>query len=297
MITKPFIQSIPSFSSALLKVDTLRLDTIHPVVSGNKWYKLNYYIKDALQHNKTFIASFGGPYSNHLVALAFAAKYHGLTSIGYIRANNGEPITPMMQEAMNYGMQLQFLGRTNFQEQKNIILQNRSSPNYFIYEGGYGKLGAKGAATIMKELNSLIEITQIKYDAIICAVGTGTMISGIINASEDGQQIIGIPVLKNEDSIPTEIKNLLNTPFKPFTILPNFHGGGYAKTTKAQLNFMNQFWEEEKIPTDIVYTGKLFWAVKQLLNANYFSQGKRLLIIHSGGLQGNRSLAKGVLDF
>ncbi len=297
MITKPFIQSIPSFSSALLKVDTLRLDTIHPVVSGNKWYKLNYYIKDALQHNKTFIASFGGPYSNHLVALAFAAKYHGLTSIGYIRANNGEPITPMMQEAMNYGMQLQFLGRTNFQEQKNIILQNRSSPNYFIDEGGYGKLGAKGAATIMKELNSLIEITQIKYDAIICAVGTGTMISGIINASEDGQQIIGIPVLKNEDSIPTEIKNLLNTPFKPFTILPNFHGGGYAKTTKAQLNFMNQFWEEEKIPTDIVYTGKLFWAVKQLLNANYFSQGKRLLIIHSGGLQGNRSLAKGVLDF
>ena len=297
MVAKPFIQSIPSFTNEHLQVDMLRLDCIHPIVSGNKWYKIRFYLEEALTQNKTCLASFGGPYSNHLVALAYAAKNKAIQSIGYIRTNEGEPITPMMQEARNYGMQLHFLGRKFFKEQKDKIIQQDSTETYFIDEGGYGVLGSKGAATIMQDLETLIDATQKKYDTIICAVGTGTMIAGLINASKETQNIIGIPVLKNEASIRIEIQALLNDSQKPFTILPDFHGGGYAKTTDAQINFMNQFWEKEKIPTDIVYTGKLCWAVDQLIKRNYFTHSKRLLIIHSGGLQGNRSLANGVLQF
>jgi 1-aminocyclopropane-1-carboxylate deaminase len=123
------------------------------------------------------------------------------------------------------------------------------------------------------------------------------MLAGLINAAEAHQAIIGIPVLKNEASIETEIKNLLKDSSKPFTLLHSFHQGGYAKTNPALFEFMNQLWTLEKIPSDIVYTGKLLLAVDSLLKENYFKAGSKILVIHSGGLQGNRSLPLGTLFY
>lgn len=313
MHSNPAIQTIPYLSSHKVTVEVLRLDQIHPVVSGNKWYKLRYYIKEAVDSQATTIASFGGPYSNHLVALAYAAKENGLYSIGYVRSNEGEPITPTLQEAIAYGMELVFLGRTLFQEKKNeLLVQNKNgdSETYFVDEGGYGILGAKGATTIVSDWdpfnknNHSITETYVQaknpihdYDYIICAVGTGTMIAGIINAAKINQTIVGIPVLKNEDTIKQEIENLLEDKNAKFELLHTFHQGGYAKTSPAQIEFMNRLWNHEKIPTDIVYTGKVFYAVEQLIKENYFKPNTKVLIIHSGGLQGNRSLEEGVLLF
>jgi len=300
------IDPIASFSSSTIESSILRLDKLHPIVSGNKWFKLRYYIEDAIAHKANTIASFGGPYSNHLVALAFAAKENNVKSIGYVRATKEDTITPSLQEALAYGMQLEFIGRTNFQAIKNDLLKTnqyrnidtnsnnntdyKNGPIYFIDEGGYGDLGAKGAATILNELCK-------DYTTIIAAVGTGTMLAGLINAAEAHQAIIGIPVLKNEVSIETEIKKLLKDSSKPFTLLHSFHQGGYAKTNPALFDFMNQLWTLEKIPTDIVYTGKLLWAVDSLLKDNYFKEGSKILVIHSGGLQGNRSLPSGTLVY
>ena len=286
------IQAIPSFNSNQLQVDVLRLDEIHPIVSGNKWFKLKYYLQNAQVNHKETIASFGGPYSNHLVALAFASKEYNLKSIGYVRSNEDEPITPTLQEAMNYGMDLKFLGRNNFQVFKNELLQNnQTNGTYFVDEGGYGTLGAKGAATILSN-----EKTN-SYSHIICAVGTGTMMAGLINAAKPNQHVIGIPVLKNEATIRDEITQLITIKKIPFTVLHDFHLGGYAKTNQAQFDFMNLLWQTEKIPTDIIYTSKLFMAVKSLMDTNYFSPAAKILIIHSGGLQGNRSLPAGTLLF
>jgi len=288
------IDPITSFSSSNIESSMLRLDKLHPIVSGNKWFKLRYYIEEAISQSCSSIASFGGPYSNHLVALAYAAKENNVNSIGYVRATKEDAITPSLQEALAYGMQLEFIGRTNFQEVKNDLLKNnqhRSIDNdstYFIDEGGYGAIGVKGAATILNE-------NCKEYTTIIAAVGTGTMLAGLINAAEAHQDIIGIPVLKNEASIETEIKNLLKDSSKPFTLLHRFHQGGYAKTNPALFTFMNQLWTSEKIPTDIVYTGKLLYAVDSLLKENYFKEGSKILVIHSGGLQGNRSLPLGTL--
>lgn len=299
MDPKPIIESVSYLTNATIEVDTLRLDQIHPIVSGNKWYKLRYYIQDALTKKATTIASFGGPYSNHLVALAYTAKQQGLKSKGYVRSNEGEPLTHSMQEAMNYGMEFIYLGRTLFQEKKTEILSSNVNTNpetYFIDEGGYGHLGAKGASTILTNNTAIIS----NYDIIICAVGTGTMIAGIINAAEKNQHIIGIPVLKNEFTISNEIEQLLSEEKKcrpNFTLLHDFHQGGYAKTTPEQIAFMNRFWKNTGIPSDIVYTGKLYYAVEQLIHQNYFAPKSKVLVIHSGGLQGNRSLSKGVLDF
>lgn len=277
----------------------LRLDKLHPIVSGNKWFKLRFYIEEATQNSFDTIASFGGPYSNHLVALAFAAKESQLKSIGYVRATKNEPLTPSLQEAIQYGMQLEFIGRTNFQEIKNeMLLQHKVSPEiitqktktYFINEGGYGILGAKGAATILNNIGN-------SFTTIIAAVGTGTMLAGLINGAAQHQQVIGIPVLKNEQTIETEIKALLNDKSTHFSLLHQFHQGGYAKTSPALIEFMNQLWSTEKIPTDIVYTGKLLFAVNELLKENYFKLGSKILLIHSGGLQGNRSMPAGTLLF
>ena len=292
MHIKPYKQPIPSLSQDH-RVDILRLDTMHPVVSGNKFFKLRFYIQAALANAATTVASFGGPYSNHIVALAFAAKEAGLESIGYIRTNEHEPITESLAEAKSYGMQLVYLGRTEFQNKKDaILLDSKQHPScYFVDEGGYGPLGAKGAATILTDHDTK------DYDYIIAAVGTGTMLAGCINAAQPNQQVLGIPVLKNECSINEEIKALLTDKNKAYTLLHQFHQGGYAKTNPMMIEFMNAFWEKEKIPTDIVYTSKLLFAVDSLIKEDYFEKGIAILVIHSGGLQGNRSLLQGTLLF
>lgn len=292
MHIKPPIQAIPSFG-LFQKVDLLRLDLLHPIVSGNKFYKLRHYIEFALAKGVSTVASFGGPYSNHIVALAYTAKEAGLKSIGYIRTNADEPMTPSLKEAKAYGMELVYSGRTDFQSKKEAILQSSEANTdcYFIDEGGYGIVGAKGAATILTENNT----TQ--YDYIICAVGTGTMLAGIINAADPRQKIIGVPVLKNEGSIESEINALLEDKNRPYTLLHQFHQGGYAKTNPMMLDFMNRLWDAEKIPTDVVYTSKLLFGVGQLIKENYFEKNATILVIHSGGLQGNRSLPEGSLKF
>ena len=321
MHTKPPIQPIRSWSQNQ-KVDLLRLDSLHPIVSGNKFYKLRYYIEAAKASSVSTVASFGGPYSNHIVALAYTAKEAGLKSIGYIRTNADEPITPSLAEAKAYGMELVYLGRTDFQTKKATIIEKNAaqSDTYIIDEGGYGAIGAKGAATI------LIEQDTTHYNYIICAVGTGTMLAGILHAVLPHQKVIGIPVLKNEGSIESEInallldKNDLNYDFNydsnydsncnynndsnddnknttPYTLLHQFHQGGYAKTNPMMLDYMNKLWDTEKIPTDIVYTSKLLFGTEQLIKENYFEKNASILVIHSGGLQGNRSLPAGTLKF
>ena len=299
MDPNPLIESIPYFSTNTIQVDCLRLDQIHPIVSGNKWYKLRFYIQTAIESNAKTIVSFGGPYSNHLVALAFVAKQNGLKSRGYVRSNEGEPITPSLQEAMDYGMDLVYLGRTRFKERKDALLNDARNESgiYFVNEGGYGVIGAKGASTIITDWDIDAENKIQFYDTLVCAVGTGTMMAGMINAISSHQKIIGIPVLKNEESIGAEIQQMILNSKANFELLHSFHQGGYAKTSTAQIEFMNAFWNATKIPTDIVYTGKVFFAVQQLLNDKYFLPNSKVLIIHSGGLQGNRSLAKGVLNF
>ena len=296
MEPNPIIETIPFLSNVGIEVATLRLDQIHPVISGNKWYKLKYYLQAAKKANATTIASFGGPYSNHLVALAFAASLNGIKSIGYVRLNKDEPKSVTLLEAISYGMELVYLGRSAFQEKKMELLDAFSKSNtfqtYYVDEGGYGIIGAKGASIIMTQ-NENID----KYQYILCAVGTGTMIAGIINAAKNEQKIIGIPVLKNEGSIEFEIRSLLHDKEAKFELLHSFHQGGYAKTTPDQIAFMNHLWDKSNISTDIVYTGKVFFALNELLKQKYFKSNSNVLVIHSGGLQGNRSLTKGILNF
>lgn len=285
------LQSLTRSITGKIQMDVLRTDLLHPVVSGNKWFKLRYYIEEARLLQKKTIASFGGPYSNHLVATAFAASAAGMKSIGYVRGETPHVSNPSLTEARNYGMQLYFLGRTEFAVQKRTTTHSEDS--YFIPEGGYGSKGAAGAATMLQTIDSRA------YTHILCACGTGTMLAGLIKAADAGQQVTGISVLKNNTSITDEVNALLkeDEKKKKFQILHGYHFGGYARHPATLLACIRTLWEKEQLPTDIVYTAKLLYAAFDLEQQAYFPEGSRVLLIHSGGLQGNRSLPPNSLPF
>jgi len=288
------IQSVKTLSFNDIQTDILRLDLIHPVISGNKWFKLQYYLQEAIQMQSERLVSFGGTYSNHIVALAFAGQQAGIPTTGFIRGDIQTDVSPTLKEAMSYGMELQFVNRTDYRL-KNQLQKSYHQPGwYWIPEGGYGLLGAKGAADILR-----LHDTS-SYTHIICATGTGTMMAGLILSAQSTQQIIGISVLKNHLSITQEIQTLLQEQENNLPSFQCIHGydwGGYAKHQPNLLSFMQDLWHEEQMPTDFVYTAKMIYATKTLIQKDHFAPGSRLLLIHSGGLQGNRSLPSHILPF
>jgi 1-aminocyclopropane-1-carboxylate deaminase len=273
-----------------IRLSVLRLDKIHPVISGNKWFKLKYWIEDAKAKGKDHLLTFGGAYSNHIVATAAAGKMYGLKTTAVIRGEEPAVISPTLKQASEYGMQFIFLSREDYRNKK--LPKEFSNDTYIINEGGYGPLGAKGAVEILDCCQ------KENYSHICCAVGTTTMMGGLIQASLRKQEIVGFPVLKIP-SVESELLRLLTTDDhkKSFRFIHDYHFGGYAKKTDELIKFMNEFYNATGIPSDFVYTGKLFFGVFDLIKNNFFKESSRLLMIHSGGLQGNLSLPKDLLIF
>lgn len=270
----------------------LRLDAIHPLVQGNKWFKLKYNLEAA---GNTRIVTFGGAYSNHIVATAAACRLYGLASVGIIRGEKPAMPGHTLQKAAELGMELHYVSRELYAQLKNggemlQLMQHLLNNAYVIPEGGHNAEGAKGCEDILK----LADTSGFSH--ILCAVGTGTTLAGLVNAGT-GQHITGISALKGAFSLEQEVESLLKTPSPHWQVLHDFHEGGYAKHTPGLIAFMNDFYRETGIPTDRVYTGKMALAFRRLAERSFFPAGSRILLIHSGGLQGNESLAPGVLCF
>jgi 1-aminocyclopropane-1-carboxylate deaminase len=276
-------------------VDVLRLDLVHAVISGNKWFKLKEYLKEAQTLNKKLLLTFGGAYSNHLVATALAASLHGFESIGIVRGEKPAILSHTLSEAINYGMNVYFISREDFRQRKippEIIHQYNKDDFYIIDEGGYGAMGVNGAKEILQHTNTSV------YTHIMVAVGTGTTAAGLIESSSQHQIVLGVSSLKNNYSLQGSIEKFISEENKNrLTLIHDYHFGGYAKFTKPLIDCMNEWYRLAGIPSDFVYTGKLFFAVKDMLEKNYFSPKSKILIIHSGGLQGNQSLPNGTLIF
>lgn len=273
----------------------LRLDKIHPVISGNKWFKLKYHLDNYEKGVYAGLLTFGGAYSNHLVATACAAHYKKIKCTGIVRGEKPAILSHSLQTCLLFGMQLEFTSRENYRQVSPDTIQffERQFPDHYIIpEGGAGYPGEKGCREILDLVN------KEDYTHIACAIGTATMYSGIANSSMLHQKIIGIPVLKvSEDS---EIFNIsIDPPAKqPYcSLIYHYHSGGYARHNPELLSFMNVFYNLTSIPTDFVYTAKLAYAITDLVKQDYFPTGSKVLLIHSGGLQGNESLPKGTLIF
>ncbi|KAF2082851.1 1-aminocyclopropane-1-carboxylate deaminase/D-cysteine desulfhydrase [Flavobacterium sharifuzzamanii] len=260
-----------------------REDLIHPFVSGNKFRKLKYNLLQAKAENKKTLLTFGGAFSNHIAAVAYAGKEQGFKTIGIIR---GEELldkieeNPTLKFAQENGMQFEFVSREEYRlkNEESFIekLQDKFGDFYLVPEGGTNELAVKGCEEILTDEDSV-------FNYVCCAVGTGGTISGLINNSLQNQKILGFPALKG-DFLNDEIRIFAKK--DNWNLISDYHFGGYGKINLELIEFINAFFEETKVPLDPIYTGKMVFGVIDLINKNYFPAHSKILLIHTGGLQG-----------
>ena len=260
-----------------------RLDMVHPQISGNKFFKLKYNLLAAQQQGYKKLLTFGGAYSNHIAATAYAAQCFGFESLGMIRGEElvSKPLNPTLSTAQQFGMQLQFVSRENYRLKQSpdylAQLQQDYPDYYLIPEGGTNNLAIQGCQEILNAQD------RENYDVICCAVGTGGTITGLIEASNLHQHVLGFSALKG-DFLTSEVQQLTHK--SNWQITDQFCCGGYAKTTPELLQFIQAFEQNYQIPLEQVYTGKMLMGVFELIQQGHFSAHSRILVIHSGGLQG-----------
>lgn len=270
-----------------------REDLLHPDVSGNKFRKLKYNLQQAQLEKQDTLLTFGGAFSNHIAATAAAGKAAGLNTIGVIRGDElGENLQETLQEnstlrfAASCGMHLEFVSRATYRDKNSISFMKKMREKfgsfYLIPEGGTNDLAVKGCEEILSKEDR-------EFDIICCAVGTGGTISGIINSSGEKQKILGFLALKGE---------FLNSEIQKFSrknnweLIRAYHFGGYARTDRELIDFVNSFKESYHIQLDPIYTGKMMYGLLDLVKKGAFFKNCRILAIHTGGLQGIAGMNK-----
>lgn len=271
----------PVFAERGLNVFIKRDDLIHPLISGNKWRKLKYVLHKARHQNKSHLVTFGGAYSNHLLATAAAAATFGFKTTGIVR---GEPVNNThLFLCRLHGMELIFTDRESYRNKPQLFDTHFGHDNdaFFIDEGGASAEAALGCSELIAELNDT-------YDHIFCACGTGTTAAGIINGISQHQLptcFNAVPVFKNGSFIAAEIEKYLISKVN-YQLHLDYHFGGYAKTTPQLIQFIEQFIPLTGILIEPVYTGKMLYAILDLAKKDHFKPGSKILAIHTGGILG-----------
>lgn len=285
-----------------------RDDRLDPQLSGNKFYKLFFNLQAAKAQGYGRVVSFGGAYSNHLHALAAAAQRYGIEAIGVVRGERPLRLSPSLQDAEAWGMQLVFVSRADYQRKTDpewlADFQRCYGPSYLIPEGGANLAGARGMQLLGRALQQ-----QLKDDctAVCVPVGTGISLAGLAAGMSGKIPVMGFSVLKGEGSLGRDVarwyshlsslssshlranggSEALSVP--NWRLISGFHGGGYGKKPNRVLQmFWQQFENETAIPLDPVYTIKMLWGIHSLAQQGYWPRGSRLVAIHTGGLQGRR---------
>jgi len=282
----------PLFSEKGLTVSVLRLDMLHPVTGGNKWFKLKYNLDAFLKSGKEILVTMGGAWSNHIMATAAAGKEKGIQTVGIIR---GEELNENSNEALKFatacGMKLFFVSRDEYRHIRRTEVipdqhlssllshceRSEATFHYFLPEGGSNALAVKGCKEIVQHI-------QEDFDYIISAVGTGATLAGISSALNENQTEIGIPVLEGKDFLEKNILDL-NGGRKNFKLIHDYSFGGYARTTVELESFCKNFSKSTDILIEPVYTGKMFFALNDLIRKNYFKKGSRIIAVHTGGVR------------
>ncbi len=271
----------PLFDDKQVRVFVKRDDLIHPFISGNKWRKLKYILLKAKEENKNHLITFGGAFSNHLVATACASAKFGFKSTGIVRGESVQNEVLMLCRL--FGMKLLFVDRTSYRDKQDLFEKHfgKDQDAYFIDAGGAGLDGTKGCAELIDEHDQT-------FDHLFCASGTGTTAAGILKGIQKNKLktvVNAVPVLKNAEFLKNEIDQYFEKPLE-YHLHLNYHFGGYAKTTPELFQFMQAFASSTGILTDPVYTGKLFYALYDLIHKDFFTPKSKILAIHTGGLSG-----------
>jgi 1-aminocyclopropane-1-carboxylate deaminase/D-cysteine desulfhydrase-like pyridoxal-dependent ACC family enzyme len=274
-----------------ISVSVLRLDQVHPLVPGNKLFKLYYFLLRALQSPSKNIITFGGAYSNHLAATAAACHENNLSCKGIVNGLEPPKLSHTLEFCRQMGMELEFVDRSRYRKLNDEASEhNLDIDDIIIPEGGFSNEGVNGAALISNYYK------HQNFTHICTAVGSGTTLIGLVKGSDPSQQVMGYSAAKDTD-LEKKLRSLKPVSNTNFHIIHDFHFGGFAKKNSMLIDFMNKFFELYKIPLDFVYTGKMMFGVMSMINKNYFPEHSKILCIHTGGLQGNLSLPTSTLNF
>jgi 1-aminocyclopropane-1-carboxylate deaminase len=287
------------YRRAGVNVWMLRLDQVHPQVSGNKWYKLKYALQDLIARGEGRVLTFGGAYSNHVHALAFAGQALGIETIGVIRGEPAYAANPTLSDARAWGMQLEFVDRATYRNRQDPAfeqqLRSRLGNFGLIAEGGFGPLGLAGCREIFAGLDGVAD-----FDLICVAAGTGGTMAGLIAGKSASSRLLGFSALKGGDFLYANIAALLQLAGEDdpggWGLQLDAHGGGYARTSPLLAAFMAAFQHQTGVALDPVYTGKMVLRFNQIVAQGEVAVGSRVLLIHTGGLQGLRGMEKTLYD-
>lgn len=286
----------PLFSEHKIEVWIKRDDLNHPDIQGNKWHKLKLNLNLAREQGKTELVTFGGAFSNHIAATAAAGKTYGFETHGYIRGEelNDRPDrwSPTLIQATQNGMNLHFISRHDYRlkHTQDFLEQiNKQHPKaYILPEGGINELAIKGFSELCQDLESQCP----NWTHLITAVGTGGTLTGFIKNTpvQANREILGVSTLKNADYIEEDINTWLGKLNMPtsnsWQLLKSYHGGGYAKSTDEMRDTQKWFEQRFNILLDPIYTQKMVYAFMSELKKNRFATGSKVILYHSGGLQG-----------
>lgn len=265
-----------------------REDFLHPLISGNKFRKLKYNLEEAEKMNHKTLVSFGGAYSNHILALAAAGKEYGFDTVGVIRGNELEDEiknNPTLSQAKELGMRFEFVSREQYRNKMDEDflqrLKDKYGDFYLVPEGGTNRFAIQGCEEILTP-------EDVEFDYVCVAVGTGGTISGISNSSSiENQKILGFSALKG-DFLSDDIRKFAKR--DNWMLISDYAFGGYGKVTDELISFLNRFYDKTAIPLDPIYTGKMMFGILDLIEKGYFEENTKILAIHTGGLQGIRGI-------
>lgn len=270
--------------SAGIRLLIKREDLNHPHVSGNKWWKLKYNLKEAARLGKKTLLTFGGAYSNHIYSTAAAAHELGFESMGIIRGEETFPLNSTLSFAKSCGMKLHYVSREKYKSKtdESFLLELKSlfGDFYLIPEGGTNEHAIAG----VKEFGESLKETSFNY--LCVPVGTGGTMSGLVESFRGEKSLIGFSVLKNGSFLNDEVSHWLSKEYSNWHLETDYHFGGYAKTTPHLLNFIKDFETHHNIPLDPIYTGKMMAGIYAMMGEQQFKKGSTILAIHTGGLQG-----------
>ncbi len=292
----PPLKLQPVFDDRLgsVSLSLCRLDQLEGPVAGNKWFKLLPNLEQARAQGYRKVASFGGAWSNHLDALAKGGAALGLATLGFVRGDHDQPLTPMLRDAKERGMELVFLSRTEYRlrgdEQYLKSLAQQHPDAYWVPEGGSNTTGVSGCIELGRRLAELA--AEKAFDCVVLPCGTGGTLAGVargLEAAGSSAQAVGYAVLKPGDFLREAVKALQ----EPVGVTDNWsletshHGGGYARCPQALADFIEDFYRRHGVALDPVYSGKLIWGLFQDIENGAY-KGKCVLALHTGGLQGLR---------
>jgi 1-aminocyclopropane-1-carboxylate deaminase len=292
------VHAVPfsAFAKAEIFVFLKRDDLIHPIISGNKWRKLKYNMKEAAKQGAQGIVTFGGAYSNHLVAAAFAAQAAGMPMVAMVRGEEavGDAQNTTMAQLRSCGAEVVGLTREAYSKKEDpLFLAELAAryPNHFIIpEGGANLLGLRGCMEILHEVTE-------PFNVVAAPLGTATTFAGLLASGFAAQQFLGFPAIKGGDYLNAHVENFLmnakqqglvpDTLRQPaWQLVTDYHFGGFGKMPPELIAFMNHFFDETGIPLDPVYTAKMMLGLANMAQSGCFAKGTRILALHTGGLQG-----------